>query len=242
MRIGIFSDVHANGEALDVVLKALEYEEVNRIFCLGDLVGYGPMPNECIERTMAVADEVVGGNHDYAATSRISTDGFNDYAKQAIEWTQKVLTATSIARLNNLPMAITEGDIFIVHATPEAPEKWHYIFTYEEARRNFEFMTTPLCFVGHSHAPAAFIQNDKGEISIQSAVSVAIHAGKKYIINVGSVGQPRDGDPRACYGVLDTDRNQFQLKRLPYPVEIVQEKMQKKSLPRYLIERLSVGR
>ncbi len=241
MRIGIFSDVHGNIEALEVVLQALRYENIDRMICLGDLVGYGPSPNQCVERVIKEVDRIVAGNHDYAAVDQISTDNFNEYARKAIDWTHEVLTSTSIQVLSQLPLISIEEEVTYVHATPEEPADWHYIFTNDHARRSFNAMTTSICFVGHSHTPAAFIRNEKGDISIYDPTEVSIEEGKKYIINEGSVGQPRDGDPRACYGVLDTEEKRFRLKRLPYPVDRVQEKMWKEHLPSYLIHRLSVG-
>lgn len=241
MRIGIFSDVHGNIEALEVVLQALQYENIDCTVCLGDLVGYGPNPNQCVEKVMQTVDHVIAGNHDYAAVDQVSTDYFNEYARSAIKWTHHVLTSESHHFLSQLSLVCVEEDITFVHATPEAPEEWRYIFTNDHARRSFEAMKTSICFVGHSHTPVAFVQDEKGDVLIDDATDISIEEGKKYIINEGSVGQPRDGDPRACYGVLDTDAKRFRLKRLPYPVDQVQEKMWKEHLPSYLIHRLSVG-
>ena len=241
MRIGIFSDVHGNLEALDVVLNALKDERVDRYFFVGDLVGYGPNPNECIEKIASVSNLTAAGNHDYASTDQLSTDCFNDYARKAIEWTRSVLSSTSVSILTSLPLILVEEGITLVHATLEAPAEWDYIFGYADARRSFDKLTTPICFIGHSHVPVVYIQDEAGEISIKNITDVSMEANNKYIINVGSVGQPRDGDPRASYGVLDKDEGRFLLKRLPYPVDVVQEKMRQENLPKYLIERLSVG-
>jgi predicted phosphodiesterase len=242
MRLGIFSDVHGNVEALDTVLRELEKEEVNLTICLGDLVGYGPDPNQCIKKVMNASDIVLAGNHDHAAVNLLSTEHFNEQARIAIEWTSQVLTNKSKNILSNLPMMETIDQILIVHATPEEPEQWHYIFTVEDAYRNLINMSVPICLVGHSHAPMAFIQNEEKKILLQNATEVDIQPNRKYIINVGSVGQPRDGDPRAAYGILDMEKNMFHLKRLAYPINKVQEKMVKKGLPAPLIERLTAGK
>lgn len=233
--------MHGNIEALEVVLQALQYENIDRMICLGDLVGYGPNPNQCVEKVIEEVDHVVAGNHDYAAIDQVSTEYFNEYARKAIDWTHDVLTSASIQILTRLPLISIEEEITYVHATPEEPAEWRYIFSNEDACRSFDAMTTSLCFVGHSHTPVAFVRNEADEISICDPTEVSIEEGKKYIINEGSVGQPRDGDPRACYGVLDTEGKRFNLKRLPYPVDRVQEKMWKEHLPSYLIHRLSVG-
>ncbi len=241
MRVGIFSDVHANLEALEIVLKALEYEGVDKTICPGDLVGYGPDPNQCIEKVMEAADKVVAGNHDYAACGMLSTEYFNEYARMAIEWTSRVIDTKFTYTLSNLPLTIIEDGITMVHATPEAPNGWHYILDIADARRSFRALKNSLCFVGHSHIPVAFVQDESGKISIRNPSELNIKMDEKYIINVGSVGQPRDGDPRTTYGILDTDKKKFWLKRLPYPVEEVQKKMREENLPPYLINRLSVG-
>ncbi len=241
MRIGIFSDVHGNLEALKVVLKALRKERVDRSYCVGDLVGYGPNPNQCVKKVLQFSNGVVAGNHDRAATGQNPITYFNEYARVAIEWTRKVLNENAMNTLNRLPLVLTEGEITLVHATPDEPKTWQYIFTYTDAHRSFGALKTPLCFVGHSHAPVAFVQDEEGEIFTQDPTEIKLEENKMYIINVGSVGQPRDGDPRACYGVLDTNRRWFRLKRLAYSVEVVQEKMWKENLPPYLIDRLSAG-
>ncbi len=241
MRIGIFSDVHGNIEALEVVLQALKYENVDRTICLGDVVGYGPNPNQCVDKIIEEVDHVIAGNHDYAAIGQVSTQYFNEYARQAIDWTQDVLTSTSVHFLSQLPLIHIEEEITFVHATPEAPEEWHYIFTNDHAYRNFHVLETSVCFVGHSHTPVAFVLDENEDIAICNATEISIIEGKKYIINEGSVGQPRDGDPRACYGILDTHAKRFHLQRLSYPVDQVQEKMWKEHLPSYLIHRLAVG-
>jgi predicted phosphodiesterase len=241
VRIGVFSDVHGNLEALELVLKALEKEGVDSTICSGDLVGYGPNPNQCVEKVMETADEIVAGNHDYAATGLTSINDFTDYARSAIEWTQDVLTSISQSHLSSLSLIKYMGEVTIVHATPDSPSEWKYIFTFEDINRCFEALTTTFCFIGHSHVPVAFIRDSKGNIFYQNATDVVLESGKKYIINVGSVGQPRDGDPRASYGVLDLNIERFYLKRLEYSVEKVQEKMWKQGLPPYLIYRLETG-
>lgn len=241
MRIGVFSDVHGNWEALEQVLMAFEEEGVNRLYCAGDIVGYGPDPNMCVEKIMAVADAVIAGNHDWAVTGQVSTSSFNEYARSAIEWTRTLVSAEAEEYLAKLPIRYVEGEITVVHGTPDEPEEWNYLFNVDDARRSFNALRTQICFVGHSHIPVAFIRDNENKTSVRGAENVRIEEDKMYLINVGSVGQPRDGDPRAAYGILDTDDNQFRLKRIPYPIEVVQEKMRRVGLPFRLIDRLAYG-
>ena len=241
MRIGVFSDVHGNWEALERVLRALEDDDVNRLYCAGDIVGYGPDPNLCVEKIMAVVDAVVAGNHDWAVTGQASTDSFNEYARSAIEWTRTMVSTETEGYLAKLPICYVEGEITTVHGTPVEPEAWNYMLDTGNAHRSFDAMTTQICFIGHSHIPVAFIRDSKDKISVRGAENVRIEEDKMYLINVGSVGQPRDGDPRAAYGILDTENNQFRLKRIRYPVEIVQDKMRRVGLPFRLIDRLAYG-
>jgi predicted phosphodiesterase len=241
VKVGIFSDVHGNAEALKEVLKTLQDEKVDLSLCVGDLVGYGPEPNHCVELVTEFTSKIVAGNHDYAAIGLADILYFNIHARQAILWTQNVLTEKSKKDLRSLPMTLTEGDITCVHASPDEPEKWNYILSYEDARVNFQKFSTPICIIGHSHIPVAFIKDETGKIEIQKADEISIEPDKSYIINVGSVGQPRDGDPRSSFGIMDTEEKRFRLMRTSYPVEKVQEKMKKHNLPSYLIDRLSKG-
>jgi predicted phosphodiesterase len=241
VKIGIYSDIHSNVEALEAVLDVLDKEHVERTLCLGDLVGYGPDPNLCVEEVMRHADEILAGNHDHAAIGLLSISGFNDAAAEAIEWTKTVLSRTSAEFLGRLPMVMRNKEIMAVHATPDVPEAWQYILKKSDIQRNLSVQETPICFIGHSHIPAAFIRDNDGNILIQGASEVHFQDGWKYLINVGSVGQPRDGDPRAACGVLDTAEGCFKLLRADYPLDRVQKKMADESLPIYLIQRLALG-
>ncbi len=241
LRIGIISDIHGNSEALDVVLKALEFENIGQVVCLGDVVGYGPEPDHCIQRVWDSADIIVAGNHDVALSKQHMASHFSDHAKEALQWTQKNIRTESLARLEALKLVEQTSDVTWVHASPIDPGAWQYILYTDAARDHFTALDTPLCFIGHSHIPLAFVKDQQGDIHIADPSDLDIDPDCQYIINVGSVGQPRDGDPRAAYGVWDTGANRFYLRRLLYPVEIVQEKMDQAQLPRYLIERLAVG-
>ena len=239
MKIGIIADIHSNLEALDAVLSALKKEKVDRTICLGDVVGYGPDPNACVEKVLDAADVVVAGNHDQAAIGLTSKNFFNDNARLAIEWTENVLNPEWAEGLKELPLVYEEGNLLAVHATLNEPAKWHYLFSEDEIVNNLEAMTLPLCFVGHSHVPIVFFLNPEHDVLAQHIDEIRISTGTKYLINVGSVGQPRDGDPRAAFGILEEDR--FCLKRVDYDIAAVQRKMRQYKLPLHLIDRLSRG-
>jgi len=241
VRIGVFSDVHGNLEALTKVLDALKKESVDRFICIGDLVGYGPDPNRCIEKVMEVSDAVVAGNHDFAAVDRISTADFNDNAARAIEWTKANLSPDSARILRELPMVFEYGDVTAVHATPDAPAEWRYILSEKDVRKSLAASPTLICLVGHTHVPIIFVQDPEGGISLNQDDRIRFRSGEKYLINAGSVGQPRNGDSRAAYGVLDTEKGEFHFGFCEYPVEKVQKKMAEAGLPRWLIERLALG-
>lgn len=241
MRYALISDIHSNLEALNVVLKEIEAEKVDRILCLGDLVGYGPEPNECIEKVRGITDLVLAGNHDYAPVGKVNVFSFNYYARMAIEWTAQELAETFVDYLSNLPLKETVEDFVVVHATPKNPADWDYIMTLEDAIENFNYFQNQICFVGHSHIPLILIQMN-GRCWVNRVAEVNIEKNKRYIINIGSVGQPRDSNPKSCYGIFDTEKMIFQLKRIPYNVKITQEKMRRAGLPEYLIDRLAYGR
>lgn len=226
MRVGIISDIHSNLEALEVMLKRLANENVERIYCLGDLVGYGANPNECIERVRDVCPVCVLGNHDAACTGHTSLDYFNSYARAAIEWTMRTLTEANLEYLRSLPLTLSEDGLFLVHATPKEPAAWNYISSQAEAETHFGTLEHgATAFIGHSHVPARFEQAQ----------------GKKKIINVGSIGQPRDRDPRACCGLYDTATGTFEWLREVYPVQEAARKIRHAGLPEFLAVRLFIG-
>lgn len=240
-RIGIFSDIHGNLQALQAVFRILEEEEqVDRYFCCGDIVGYGGNPNECVDLIREKQCPVVAGNHDHAALGLTDTSYFNEIAKAAIGWTGQVLTPDNTEFLRALPMEIVEGDVLIVHASPKDPEAWNYILTLGDARVNFEHFQQQYCFVGHSHQPFV-IEYNKGNLSCPSHPEVSIEAERRYLVNVGSVGQPRDGNPAATYCILDLQEGQIQIKRVDYDLDKAKEAIRKQGLPPQLAERLSHG-
>jgi|YelNatPaOPRAMG01_1025707.scaffolds.fasta_scaffold04889_8 predicted phosphodiesterase len=246
MRYLIISDIHSNLEALEAVLKDAEgrYEAV---LCLGDIVGYGPSPNECIERVRGLPSlSCVAGNHDWAAISKIGIEDFNPDARAATIWTQKTLTPVSSAYLHSLPEKIVlEEKITIAHGSPRYPI-WEYILSTLTALENFRHFETPWCLVGHSHVPVIFAFRESKPNFCDAFIPPEnepffLDPDFRFIINPGSVGQPRDGDPRASYALLDSEKGVVELRRVAYPVEKTQAMMEKVGLPPRLIARLSFG-
>lgn len=243
MRYAIISDVHSNLEAFESVISEIRRESPAQILFLGDIVGYGPDPNECIEKIKEAADIVLIGNHDHAAIGLTDVSYFNTYARAAIEWTMSQLNDRERSYLSELPMTgeFTSDDIFLVHATPRRPQDWNYIFTMEDIIENFECFTRKICLLGHSHIPVVIAMDNSGRLGVLKD-EVTIEEGHRYIINVGSVGQPRDGNPDAAYVIYDTQSSIVRIKRVSYDYHITQEKMKKAGLPDYLINRLATGR
>jgi len=242
MKIGLIADIHANFDALITVLDALSAEQVDKIICLGDLVGYGPDPMECISIISDSAETVLAGNHDYAAVGLLPIDNFNPDAKTAMEWTQNQLDQPAKDYLKSLPIEMKNGNILAIHATPEAPEKFLYIMKEMDIKTNLDLLELPICLVGHSHVPGIFVKDATGDLFVHHEPELTFQEGCKYLINIGSVGQPRDGNPNAAFAVLDQDAGTYALKRIPYDVENVQRKMAEKKLPGSLIDRLAFGR
>jgi len=243
MRIGVVSDVHANLEALQAVLAHLEEQSPDAIVCLGDFVGYGPDPNPCVERLRSRVDAAVLGNHDQAAIGGRPIDDFNLFAQAAITWTRDVLSAGTRAFLTSLPVRAEIEGILLVHGSPRQPVE-EYIMDTRTARASFVAQSFAVAFVGHTHQPAVFVES-RHRVSARGLlpeVPLVLEPSRRYIVNVGSVGQPRDGDPRAAYVVADTEARTVTLFRVPYPIEETQRKMDAAGLPVPLIERLALGR
>jgi predicted phosphodiesterase len=239
MRFAVISDVHANLEALDRVLEETGREGIETILFLGDIVGYGPDPNKCLELIKERAEINIAGNHDRAAVDLADSRFFNPYAKAAIKWTHEVLIDENRRYISSLPLIQeVHNDILLVHATPREPEKWHYLMTTVDALLNFEFFRNKICFIGHSHVPVIIELTAAGKIVYHSE-QVDIREGSRYLVNAGSVGQPRDRNPDAAYAVLHD--NTIEIKRVSYDIVSTKKKMRDTGLPRFLIERLSRG-
>jgi predicted phosphodiesterase len=241
MRYAILSDIHANLEGLIQVLHTLRKDSIDAYYCLGDIVGYGANPNECIDEIRDVAGVSLAGNHDWAAAGVMPLDYFNDLAREAIMWTRGVLTERNSAFLGQLQLVFSDTVMTMVHGTLIDPGDFHYMFNSGIARENFDVMQTDICFVGHTHVAGVFFQEGPGKVFFNSSPVIRVEKGRKYIVNVGSVGQPRDNNPKAAYCVFDTDTMIVEIKRVTYDTAAASKKISDLGLPRYLAKRIMVG-
>lgn len=241
MRVLVISDIHANNTALEAVLgDAGEFESV---WCLGDLVGYGPDPNECIARVRGLPNlSCLIGNHDAAALHQIETDNFNPDARTAIEWTRQALSPESFAFLESLPEKIIVDLFTLAHGSPRQPV-WEYLLDTRTAALNFNYFDTPYCLVGHTHLPVVYYMPDDSLMAhlVIPEASMQVTLAPRAILNPGSVGQPRDRDPRASYAILDTEQNTWEFRRVAYDIPAVQKRMAEVQLPERHIQRLVSG-
>ncbi len=241
-RIGVFSDIHGNLHALDAILDAYDKLGIKDLICCGDIVGYGAFPNECVERVRERNIYCVVGNHDYAALGLVDITYFNMIAKRALLWTRQVLKENNLEYLKAQPLTIDTHNTLFVHASPRLPEQWNYIITMGDARQNFRHFSQMMCFVGHSHTPFIVQLNSEEEsLSCIDKQVVRLNPNYRYLFNVGSVGQPRDGTPDACYAILDLDEGTLEIKRAKYDVENAQTAIIQAGLPKELADRLSMG-
>jgi predicted phosphodiesterase len=241
MRILIVSDIHANLNALEAVLS--DAGDFDSCWCLGDLVGYGPDPNECIARMRQIPELVcLLGNHDAAALNQIDIASFNPEARRALLWTQKILSQENAEYLKGRPERVDLDSVTLAHGSPRHPV-WEYLLDTRTATLNFDFFQTPFCFVGHSHVPAIYKKRDDqalAELFLPEEPG-CIEMVPRAIFNPGSVGQPRDRDPRASYAIYDDGENTWDYRRVAYDITEVQGRMQQVDLPERHIQRLSAG-
>lgn len=242
MRVLVISDVHANLIALEATIEAAG--EVDAIWNLGDIVGYGPKPGECIDYLLSLEPAAsLIGNHDWAAIGRLQLDEFNPVARYATYWTTAQLSTEHMLYLEGLPNRVIEDDWMLVHASPRHPI-WEYVYTAESAHDNFELFDSPVCFLGHTHVQL-FISEEmarEGRPPFQPAEGDEINLEtNRYIVNPGSVGQPRDNNPDAAYAIFDTDKGTVTFHRTSYDIEATQAQMEEAGLPRPLITRLALG-
>lgn len=265
-KFAVLSDIHSNGEALAVVLDKCHSLGIEKFISLGDIVGYNADPAECV-RAVRELDFVamVRGNHDdYLHDEKLLHEsGFNPIARAAIEWTRNQLTQEEREWCYSTPYRTQLPGITLVHATLDTPENWGYIFDAHHAMDNFSYQFTQLCFCGHSHVPVAFCRTPLStngalemitgwlsnrnrpeadeDFSIADTLTVEYKPGHKYLFNIGSIGQPRNGDPRASFAVLDTDNHLVTRYRLPYDIAAMQERNRQAGLPERLAQRLETG-
>ena len=241
MKYAILSDIHSNLEALQVVLGHAREQGCTHYVCLGDIVGYGPNPRECLHIIRELNCPTVMGNHDEYCATELDLAGFNPMAADAIKWTRDQLADEEKAWLRALRYVRTIEGFTIVHATLDLPEKWAYVFDRLAAAASFNYQHTGVCFNGHTHVPIAFV---RGHAGIQAGLytRIKVEIGKKYFINVGSIGQPRDRNPKAAYVIFDLVNNMIELHRLDYNVEATQKKIHHAGLPASLADRLAHGR
>jgi diadenosine tetraphosphatase ApaH/serine/threonine PP2A family protein phosphatase len=239
MRVLILSDIHANADALSTVLSSAG--SVDAAWCLGDLVGYGPDPNECIARIQELPNLVcLQGNHDAAATGHLPLEGFNAEARTSIEWLRNCLTAESRAFLETLEPRTDIDGVSLAHASPRQP-MLEYLLDAYSAAENFQYFENDFCFVGHTHVPLLFFSQDRGVSMQVPAPESEVVLAPRCIANPGSVGQPRDLDPRAAYAIFDTERDTWNYARVSYDVEAVQGRMRAAGLPDRHVARLGGG-
>lgn len=241
MKYAIISDIHANLEALEIALAEIEKHNVDAIICLGDVVGYNANPNECCDRLRELEIPTILGNHDAVACGLEEPWGFNSVALNAAMWTREHLTEENIEWLRSLPDVQKFDGFLAVHGSPT--NRNSYLFTWEDIVPHVNYVkeqNCSLCFFGHTHSPGIFSAD--GVYTVGDDFKFALGNGKVFFVNPGSVGQPRDGDPRASFGIIDTDTNEYQLVRISYPIKQAADRINDEGLPAVLAERLFLGR
>jgi len=236
----VLSDIHANWEGLTAVLEDAAGQGVTHYACLGDIVGYNASPIECLDRVRELGCSTVRGNHDHYCSFDDDLTGFHPLAADAVDWTRRQLSAEQQKFLADLPLIQRVANFTIVHSTLDMPDMWGYVFESLEAEASFNYQMTTVCFYGHTHVPLAFEKSPEVTGGMYERLPISLE--KKYLINVGSIGQPRDGNPYAAYAIYNLDKKEVQLRRVPYDVAAAQGKIRKAGLPERLAARLAIGR
>ncbi len=240
MKYAIIADIHGNLDAFEVALQDIKSQSISQIVCLGDVVGYNARPKECLRIVREMGIPCVKGNHDEYCSSSDHLEGFNPHAADAVHWTRNQLDDDDKKWLRDLKHTRIAGNFTLVHATLDAPERWGYVFDKLAAAASFPYQTTQVCFFGHTHVPVAFMRDTVVRGGTYSKFKV--DPAKKYFVNVGAIGQPRDNNPKAAYVVYDTDASTIELRRLDYDIPAAQAKIREAGLPERLAERLAYGR
>jgi len=240
MRYAVLADIHSNLEALEVILQDSKEQKCTHYCCVGDVVGYGANPKECLDIIRDMGMPCVKGNHDEYCSSEEELEGFNPHAAEAVNWTRKHLTKEDRQWLRDLKYIRLVASFSMVHATLDGPQRWGYVFDKLAAAASFTYQNTSVCFFGHTHVPVAFVRDSVVRGGTYSKFRV--EPGKKYFVNVGAVGQPRDGNPKSAYVVYDLDEGTIELRRLDYDIPKAQKKILGAGLPPRLAERLAFGK
>ena len=240
MRYAVIADIHANLEALEVVLNDAKAQQCTHYCCVGDVVGYNANPKECLDIVRSMGMPVVKGNHDEYCSTEDNLEGFNPHAAEAVSWTRKQLNPDDRKWLREFKYIRLVASFTMVHATIDGPQRWGYVFDRLAAAASFTYQNTAVCFFGHTHVPLAFVRDSVVRGGTYSKFRV--EPGKKYFVNVGAVGQPRDGNPKAGYVVYDLNEQTIELRRLDYDIPKAQKKILEVGLPQRLADRLAVGK
>ena len=240
MRYAVIADIHANLEALEVVLADTKEQKCTHFCCVGDVVGYNANPKECLDIIRTMGMPVVKGNHDEYCSSEEELEGFNPHAAEAVNWTRKQLNKEDRQWLRDLKYVRLVASFSMVHSTLDGPQRWGYVFDRLAAAASFTYQNTSVCFFGHTHVPVAFVRDNQVRGGTYSKFRV--EPGKKYFVNVGAVGQPRDGNPKAGYVVYDLEEGSIELRRLDYDIPKAQKKIMEVGLPQRLADRLALGK
>lgn len=228
MRFGIFGDIHSNLEALEAVLDDMQSQKVTHTVCIGDIVGCCADPAECLRLVRSLGCPIVKGNHDEEAAADHEITHTNEMVSESMRYCRKQLNDEQKAFLRALPLQLPVTDFTIVHSSLDTPARWGYVFSALEAESSFTYQRTQLCFFGHTHVPHVFIQDTKVHEFLYRKIDLKMD--KRYFINVGSVGQPRDGDWRAAYAIYDTKENTIELRRIPYDLAKTQQKIMNRGI------------
>ncbi|MBN1673040.1 MAG: metallophosphoesterase family protein [Kiritimatiellae bacterium] len=240
MQYAILGDIHGNIQALSAVLEDAREQGVTHYACVGDVVGYNASPVECLRTIQELNCACVRGNHDHYCSHEESLQDFQPLAADTIDWTRKQLSDEQRKWLAELRLVKYVENFTIVHSTLDMPDKWCYVYHKLDASANFNYQTTSVCFYGHTHVPLYFEKASGIKSDLYDSIQIVL--GTKYFINVGSVGQPRDGDSRAAYVVYNLKKREVRLRRVPYDFSITQERILESGLPKRLAARLAVGK
>lgn len=242
MRYAIISDIHSNLEALEAALNFLSKQNIDGYFCLGDIVGYGADPGPCLEKIKSLSCKViVAGNHDWACLNLFNLDQFNFIARKSMIWTGGILNQAEKEYLKSFPLVYKDDSLTLVHGSLYYPQDFYYMMDIYTAAKDFDLLKTNISFIGHSHLPGVFFEEDY-QIKYSLEQKIILKPDVKYIVNAGSIGQPRDGDWRSSLVIFDTQEKTVEFKRIEYDFKLAQKKIIKAGLPERLASRLSEGR